>query len=63
MGHPSRGTEDTDTEGDFNSGDYSYDVWVKNAAALCICAKNLPEAKIKRFRLISLTKEVTNSLV
>ena len=42
-----------------NSGDLSYDVLVKNVAAFCPCPKSLPEAKVKRFRLIALTKEVS----
>ena len=44
--------------GDFNSGESS-DVLVKNVAAFCPCLKSLPEAKVKRFRLIALTKEVS----
>jgi hypothetical protein len=33
-------------------------ILVKNVAVFCCCLKNLPEAKIKRFILIILTKEV-----
>ena len=32
---------------------------VKNVAALCPCLKSLPEAKVKNFILIALTKKVT----
>jgi hypothetical protein len=32
---------------------------VKNRAAFCNCPKSLPEAKVKSFRLIVLTKEVS----
>ena len=32
---------------------------VKNMAAFCPCLKRLPEAKVKRLRLIALTKEVS----
>ena len=32
---------------------------MKNVAAFCPCPKSLPEAKVKRFRLIALTKEVS----
>lgn len=32
---------------------------VKNMASFCHCPKNLPEAKVKRLRLIALTKEVS----
>ena len=32
----------------------------KNVTAFCPCLKSLPEAKVKRFRLIALTKEVSN---
>ena len=31
---------------------------MKKMAALCPCLKSLPEAKVKRFRLIALKKEV-----
>ena len=37
--------------------DHSCDVLVKTVAAVCPCPKRLPEAKLKRFRLISLAKE------
>ena len=33
---------------------------VKNVAAFCPCLKSLPETKVKRFRLIALTKEVSD---
>jgi hypothetical protein len=32
---------------------------VKNVATFCPCLKSLPEAKVKRLRLISLTKEAS----
>jgi hypothetical protein len=32
---------------------------VKKVAAFCHCLKSLPEAKIKRIKLIALTKEVS----
>jgi hypothetical protein len=32
---------------------------VKNVATFCLCLKSLPEAKVKRLRLIELTKEVS----
>ena len=35
------------------------DILVKNVAAFCPCLKSLPEAKVKRFRLIALKKEVS----
>jgi hypothetical protein len=35
------------------------DILVKNEATFCPCLKSLPEAKVKRLRLISLTKEVS----
>ena len=60
--HPSVNMEYIGAEGDFNSGDCSCDVLVKNVAALCSCLKSLPKAKVKRFILIALTKEVLKSL-
>ena len=39
--------------------DSSSDILVKNVAAFCPCPKSLPEAKVKRFRLIALTKKVS----
>jgi hypothetical protein len=50
------------------SKDYNFRMWhkdcscgilVKNMATFCLCLKNLPEAKVKRLRLIELTKEVS----
>ena len=41
------------------SRDYFCGVLLKNMAAFCPCPKSLPEAKVKRFRLIALTKEVS----
>jgi hypothetical protein len=32
---------------------------VMNVTVFCHCPKNLPEAKVKRFKLIALTKEVS----
>ena len=32
---------------------------MKNVATFCPCLKSLPEAKVKRLRLIALTKEVS----
>ena len=34
-------------------------ILVKNVATFCPCLKSLPEAKVKRLRLIALTKEVS----
>jgi hypothetical protein len=42
-------------EGDLNSADCSY-VLVKNNSAFCLCLKNMPGAKIKRFILNALTE-------
>jgi hypothetical protein len=36
---------------------------VKNVAALDPCLKSLPEAKVKRFILIALTKEVSKNAI
>ena len=38
--------------------DHACDILVK-MAAFCPCPKSLPEAKVKRFRLISLAKEIS----
>lgn len=35
------------------------DILVKNVAAFCPCLNSLPEAKVKRFILVVLTKEVS----
>jgi hypothetical protein len=59
MGHPSRNMEVIGVEGDLNFGDLSYDVLGKKVAPFCFCPKSLPEAKVNRFRLIALTKEVS----
>jgi hypothetical protein len=48
--------EDIGAEGNLNSGDRSNDVFLKNVAAFCPFLKSIPEAKIKKFRLIALTK-------
>ena len=37
--------------------DCSCDILAKNVAAFCPCLKSLPEAKVKRVKLIALTKE------
>jgi len=37
-------------------------ILVKNVAELSPCPKRLPEAKVKRFRLIVLKKKISNSL-
>jgi hypothetical protein len=34
-------------------------IWVRKVAAFCHCPKSLPEAKMKRFILIALKKEVS----
>ena len=34
---------------------------MKNVATFCPCLKSLPEAKVKRLRLIALTKEVSET--
>jgi hypothetical protein len=34
-------------------------ILVKNVAAFCPCLKSLPDAKVKRFILIAMTKEVS----
>jgi hypothetical protein len=34
-------------------------ILVKNVATFCPCPKSLPEAKVKRLRLIALTKEIS----
>ena len=40
------------------SRDIFGNILVKNVAAFSHCPKSLPEAKVKEFRLIALTKEV-----
>ena len=57
MVHPSRNMKDIGAEDDLNSADCFYDVSVKNIAAFCPCLKSLPEVKVKRFIVISLTKK------
>ena len=37
-------------------------ILVKNVATFCPCLKSLPGAKVKRLRLIALTKEVSKKL-
>jgi hypothetical protein len=41
-------------------GDCSCDILVKNVADFCPCLKNLSMDKVKRFRIVSLTKETSN---
>jgi hypothetical protein len=53
--------EDIGAEGNLNSEDYSYDILVKNVAAFCPCLKSLPEAKLKRLKLIAMTKKVSET--
>ena len=71
MGQPSRNMEDFVTESDLNCSyqapeisvenfnmwprDCSCGVLVKNLATFCSCLKSLPEAEVKRFKLIALT--------
>lgn len=38
-------------------------ILVKNVAAFCPCLKSLPKAKVKRLRLIALTKEVSETSI
>ena len=33
-------------------------ILVKNVATFCLCLKSLPEAKVKRLRLIALSKDI-----
>jgi hypothetical protein len=78
MDHDSKNMEDIGVESNLNSGglaqevskknvsiwprDCFSDILVTNVAAFCPCLKSLPEAKVKRFRLIALTKEVSKKL-
>jgi hypothetical protein len=75
MGHPSRNMEDFVAGSNLNCVDLAQEIskknfrmWhkdcfchilVKNVATFCPCLKSLPEAKAKRLRLITLTKEVS----
>ena len=45
------------------SRDCFCNILVRNVAAFCHCLKNLPEAKVKRFKLIVLPRKSQNSLV
>jgi hypothetical protein len=38
-------------------------ILVKNVAIFCSCLKRLPEAKMKRLRLIALTKDVSEMTI
>jgi hypothetical protein len=44
-------------------GDSMYGILVNNMASFYPCLKSLPEAKVKRLRLIELTKEVSETCV
>jgi len=68
MGYPNRNMEDFATESDLNCIDLAQEVSVekplhgilmKNVAIFFPCFKSLPEAKVKIFRLVALTKEVS----
>jgi hypothetical protein len=72
MGYPSRNMEDFDAESELNGVDLvqekNFSMWhrncfcnilVKSVAAFYHWLKSLPEAKVKRFRLIALKKEVS----
>jgi hypothetical protein len=75
MHHPSRNTEDFVAKSHLNSADLAQEVseeknfsmwhrqflWilVKNVAAFYPFLKRFPNAKVKRFTLIALTKEVS----
>jgi hypothetical protein len=75
VGHPCRNMEDFIPESNLNCADLiqevsveNFSMWprdcfcgilVKNEATFCPCLKSLPEAKVKRLRLIALTKEVS----
>jgi hypothetical protein len=75
MGHPNRNMEDFLAASDLNCVDLvqevsveNFNMWprdclcgilVKNVANFSPCLKSLPEAKVKRLRLIALTKEVS----
>jgi hypothetical protein len=77
MGYPSRNVEDFVTKSDLICMDLvqelsveNFNMWprdcfcgilVKNMAAFCTCLKSLPEAKVKRLRLIVLKKEVSET--
>jgi hypothetical protein len=77
MSHPSRNMENFVAESNLNCADQAQEVseknfstWpkacfcgilAKNVAAFCPCLKSLPEAKMKRFILIALTKEVSKT--
>ena len=38
--------------------EHTCEILVKNVAAFCFCPKRLPKVKVKRFRLITLPKEI-----
>jgi hypothetical protein len=79
MGYPSRNMENSVTESDLNCADLAQEVSVenfnkwprdcfcstllKNLATFCTCLKSLPEANVKRLRLITLTKKVSETLI
>lgn len=43
------------------SRDWFYGVLVKTVTTSCPCLKSQPEAEVKKFRLIALTKEVSET--
>ena len=75
MGHPSSNMKDFVAGSNLNCVDLAQEIskenfsmWhkecfcgvlVKYVATFCPCLKSLPEAKVKRLRLIALTKEVS----
>jgi hypothetical protein len=79
MGYPGRTMEDFVTESDLNCADLpqegsveNFNIWprdcfrgilVKNVATFCPCLKCLPEAKVKRLRLIAFTREVSEMFI
>ena len=78
MGHPSRNMEDFVAGSNLNYVDLAREIskenfrmWhkdsfcgilVKNVTTFCPCLKSLPEAKVKRLRLIALAKGISKQL-
>lgn len=71
MVHTRRNREENVSEGDLTQvvseenfsrfpRDRSYDFWVKTETEFCLCLKSLPEAKVKRFRLLTLGERATH---
>jgi hypothetical protein len=74
----SRNIEDSGAEDDLNCGsltqevseenfrmlsrNHSWDIFMKTVATFCPCPKSLPEAKVKRCRLITLIQEASKKL-